>query len=193
VIYILIGVFGFVIAYAFDWVSLKGLPLVKQLVGLSAACLLVYATVMVCLSPAKFELPIFTLPLGGCLLLISLCLLVYSLFVEIPFRSTYTKQGVGNELITTGTYALVRHPGVIWFAFVFLALILLFPSTTLLLAAISWLIMDIIYVILQEKFFFPKMFPGYDEYQRQTPFLIPNRQSLSACLKTIKARTKERN
>ena len=191
--YILIGVLGFLVAYAFDWVSLKRLPVIKQLVGLVAACLLLYATVMVCLSPVKFELPPFTLPLGGCLLLISLCLLVYSLFVEIPFHSTYGDQGVGSKLITTGTYALVRHPGVIWLGLVFLSLALLFPSTTLFIAVTTWLVMDIIYVILQERLFFPKMFPDYLDYQRRTPFLVPNKQSFSACLKTIKPRTKARN
>ena len=192
-IYILIGVFGFLAAYAFDWVSLKRLPVIKPLVGLLAVCLLLYATVMVCISPTNFELPTFTLPLGGCLLLIFLCLLVYSLFIEIPFRSTYTKQGIGNKLITTGTYALTRHPGVIWLALVFLSLALLFPSTTLFLAAIIWLVMDIIHVTLKDQLLFHKMFPCYREYQRQTPFLIPNRQSLLACLRTINPRTNARN
>ena len=177
-------------AYVFDWASLKQLPVVKQLAGIAAVCFLGYSIVMVCISPAKLELPTFTKPLGGCLLLIFLPLLVYSLFIEIPFRSTYANQGFGKKLITAGTYALVRHPGVIWLAFVFLSLILLFPSTTLFLAIIAWLALDIIHVALQEKQFFTKMFPGYHDYQQQTPFLIPNRQSLSACLKTIKPQTK---
>jgi len=190
VIYILIGTLGFLIACAFDWASLKQLPVIKQLAGLVAVCLLVYAIVMVCLSPTKLELPTFTIPLGICLLLIFSPLLAYSLFIEIPFHSTYAKRGFGKRLITTGTYALVRHPGVIWLAFVFLSLILLFPSTTLFFAAIAWLALDVIHVALQEKLFFTKMFPSYHDYQQQTPFLIPNRQSLSACLKTIKPQTK---
>lgn len=178
-------------AFIFDWVSLKQLPsIVKRLVGVVAACLLVFAVVMVCITPAKFQLPSFTLPLGGCLLPVSLGLLVYSLFIDIPFRSTYADQGVGDKLMTTGTYALTRHPGVIWLTFVFLSLILLFPSTTLLLATVIWLIMDVIHVTLQDKLLFPKMFPGYHEYQRQTPFLIPTRQSLLACLRTARPRAK---
>ena len=186
----MVGVLGFLMAYVFDWASLKQLSVIKQLAGIAAVCLLGYAIVMVCISPAKLQLPIFTKPLGGCLLLIFLPLLVYSLFIEIPFRSTYAKRGFGKKLITVGTYALVRHPGVIWLAFVFLSLILLFPSTTLFLAAIAWLALDVIHVALQEKQFFIKMFPGYHYYQQQTPFLIPNRQSLSACLKTIKPQAK---
>jgi protein-S-isoprenylcysteine O-methyltransferase Ste14 len=192
-IYIIVGILGFAAALAFDWASLKRIPVIKQLVGLLAIFLLVYASVMVCHSPAKLELPIPARIIGGCLLPVFLCLLVYSLFIELPFRSTYAEQGVGNKLIGTGTYALVRHPGVIWLAIVYLSLALLFPSTTLFFAIIIWLVMDIIYVILQEKLFFLKMFPNYRDYQRQTPFLIPTRQSISACLKSIDRRTKARS
>jgi protein-S-isoprenylcysteine O-methyltransferase Ste14 len=191
-LYILIGICGFLAAYAFDWASLRNLRVIKQLTGLLAICLSVYATIMVCVTPIKFHLPFFTRPLGVALLLISLCLLVYSLFIEIPFHSTYAEKGVGNELTTTGTYALVRHPGVIWLTLVYLSLALLFPSTILFLAVTIWLIMDIILVTLQDKILFPKMFPAYREYQLKTPFLIPTKQSISACLRTIKPRIKVR-
>ncbi|MBN2462003.1 MAG: hypothetical protein JXB43_00190 [Dehalococcoidia bacterium] len=185
-VYIAIGVLGFAAAFAFEWASLKRVPVIKQLVGLVAISLLIYAAIMVCHSPTKLELPIFVRFIGGCLLVIFLSLLIYSLFIEIPFRNTYAKQGVGEKLIFTGTYALVRHPGVIWLAFVFLALALLYPSPTLFLAIVVWLLMDVIYITVQDKYFFPKMFPNYQDYKRQTPFLIPNKQSFFACLKTLK-------
>jgi protein-S-isoprenylcysteine O-methyltransferase Ste14 len=189
-VYIVIGVLGFAAAFAFDWASLKRIPVIKQLVGLLALSLLIYATIMVCHSPTKLELPIFARIIGSCLLVIFLFLLVYSLFIELPFRRTYTKQNVGKKLISTGTYALVRHPGVIWLAFVFLALTLLYPSTTLFLAIVIWLLMDLIYVTVQDKYFFPKMFPHYRDYKKQTPFLIPTKQSFFACLKTLRFPTR---
>ena len=192
-LYILIGVLGFLAAYGFDWLSLKQVPILKQLVGLLAVCLLLYSTVMVCLSQPEFTLPFFTIPLGACLLLISLSLLIYSLFIEIPFHITYAETGIGTKLITTGSYALTRHPGVIWLALIYLSLAILFPSPTLFLAITVWLIMDIIYVVLQDRIFFPKMFPDYHSYQRKTPFLIPTRQSISACLKTINPKKSARN
>jgi hypothetical protein len=46
--------------------------------------------------------------------------------------------------------------------------------------------MDILYVVIQERYFLPQMFPDYPEYKRQTPMLIPNRRSIAACLKTLK-------
>jgi protein-S-isoprenylcysteine O-methyltransferase Ste14 len=185
-LYIVVGVLGFAFAFAFDWASLKRVPVIKQLAGLVAFSLLIYATIMVCHSPIKLRVPIFAQIIGGCLLAVFLCLLIYSLFIEIPFRRTYTKHGVGEKLIYTGTYALVRHPGVIWLAFVFLALALVYPSTTLFLAAVIWLFMDVIYVTVQDKYFFPKMFPNYRDYKKQTPFLIPTKQSFFACLKTLR-------
>jgi len=192
VIYIVIGVLGFLVAVAFDWVSLKRLPAAtKQLVGLLSVGLLTYSTVMVCLTPEKFDFPFFAVPLGILLLLVSLFLLVYSLFIEIPFGSTYSSKGTSNKLTTTGTYALTRHPGVLWLALFYVALILLFPSATMIIATIVWIIMDIIWVLLEDKVFFPRMFPDHSSYQKQTPFLIPNRKSFSACLRTIRAAKRE--
>ncbi len=191
-IYILIGICGFLAVYAFDCASLNNLRVTKRLIGLLSIALLVYATIMVCIIPVKFHLPFFTLPLGVGLLVVSLCLLVYSLFIEIPFRSTYAQDGTSNKLITTGTYALARHPGVLWLALVYISLALLFPSTTLFIAVTVWLIMDVIIVTLQDKLSFPKMFRAYREYQLKTPFIIPTKQSISTCLKTIKPRIKVR-
>ncbi|MBN1376532.1 MAG: hypothetical protein JXA01_10320 [Dehalococcoidia bacterium] len=185
VIYIIIGIISFLIAYSYDWLSLKNIPLIQHIAGLAAAGLNIYATVMVCISPDKFDISVYVLVLGTCLLPVSLLLLIYSLFIEIPFRSTYLQKGIGSKLITTGTYALCRHPGVLWLTLVYLSLAMIFPSITLFLAVILWLIMDIIYVILQDNVFFIRMFPDYPEYQRRTPFLLPTRKSISACLKTL--------
>lgn len=185
VIYVIVGVISFLVAYAYDWLSLKNIPFIKQMAGLLAIILNVYATVMVCISPAKFDVPVYILVPGACLLAVSLSLLIYSLFIEIPFRSTYLQKEVSSKLVTTGTYALTRHPGVLWLALVYISLAMIFPSATLFIAVVIWLIMDIIYVVLQDRIFFVRMFPEYDSYRHRTPFLIPTRQSISACFKTI--------
>jgi len=94
--------------------------------------------------------------------------------------------GVGDRLIRTGTYALVRHPGVLWYALLLVSLIFVSKSKLLLVASPIWLAMDIVHVIIQEKFFFGKMFEDYEHYRRETPMLIPSRRSISACLRTIR-------
>jgi len=85
-------------------------------------------------------------------------------------------------LIKTGTYALVRHPGVIWYVLFLIALLLISRSRLLLIALPIWVFMDVLYVFIQEKFYFPHMFPGYGEYKKETPMLIPNRKSFSSFL-----------
>lgn len=182
--YILFGVLGFGLVFLFDWLSLRRLPLLKPLTWVVALALVVYAVVKLSLEAPKLSLPTFTIPLGFCLLIVSTCLLVYSLFIEIPFVATYVSVGT-TKLVTSGTYALVRHPWVIWLSLAFVSLFLIFPSTTLLLATLAWLGLNILHVCVQDRFLFPKMFPDYVDYQRRVPFLIPNRASLKACLRTL--------
>ena len=116
--------------------------------------------------------------------MLSILLLVYSLFLEIPFAKTYVGEGVGDQLITTGTYALVRHPGVLWLALFLLALVLVSGSRLLLIAAPAWIAADVLYVWLQEKLFLREVFPGYEAYRQETPMLLPSWKSMGRCYKT---------
>jgi len=184
--YITIGVLGFLVAYLFDVVSLRRIPRAKQSVGIVVVALIGYATLMACLKSERLELPIWLTWLGWALLSVSVPLLAYSLFINLPFRKTYVVPGVGDRLIRTGTYALVRHPGVSWYALLLVSLILVSKSKLLLIASPIWLAMDILHVMIQDKFFFGKMFKDYDEYRRETPMLIPSRRSISACLRTLR-------
>jgi len=118
-------------------------------------------------------------------------LLLVSLFLEIPFRQTDAADGVGDTLVKTGTYALVRHPGVLWLALFLASLILVSRSRLLLVAAPVWLFMDVLYVWVQECSYFTKMFPGYEQYQRETPMLIPNGESIAQCIRTFGVRGRE--
>jgi hypothetical protein len=80
---------------------------------------------------------------------------------------------------------LTRHPGILWYALGLISLILISQRQLILLAAPIWLLMDVLYVWLQDRFFFPRMFPDYPRYQRETPMLIPNRTSIARCLTTL--------
>ncbi len=182
--YILLGLLGFGLVFLFDWVSLKRLSVIKPFTWVAALALLVYAIVKLSLVTPKLSLPTFIFPLGLCLLVISIFLLIYSLFIEIPLSTTYVTT-TASKLVTSGTYALVRHPGVLWLALVFISLLLLFPSGILLLATIVWLGADVFLVFVQDRVLFPKMFADYSDYRRRTPFLIPNGASFKACLRTL--------
>ena len=181
-----LGCLGFLVIHLFDIISLKRLPGAKPFVWIVGGGLLVYALVMASLQPDKLSLPIWSTWLGWALLTISLILLIYSLFINLPFRKTYIAAGIGDKLIKSGLYALVRHPGVHWFTLVLLSLILVSKSSLLLIAAPIFILLDIVLVIVQDKFFFGRMFDGYDSYRQETPMLVPNRQSVNAFVNSLK-------
>ena len=180
------GCLGFLVIHLFDIVSLKRLPVAKPFTWIVGSGLLGYALVMACLQSDKLPLPIWSTWLGGALLTISLLLLIYSLFINLPFHKTYIATGVSDKLIRTGLYALVRHPGVHWFILLMLSLILVSKSSLLLIATPIFILLDIVLVIIQDKFFFGRMFDGYDSYRQETPMLVPNRQSLNAFINSLK-------
>lgn len=185
-IYIFIGILGFLIIHAFDIVSLKRIPVAKPFTWILGSGLLVYSLIMLCLRSNTLPLPIWSTWLGWGLLALSFCLLIHSLFINLPFRKTYLATGVGDRLITTGLYALVRHPGVHWFTITLLSLVLVSKSSQLLIAVPIWILLDIALVIVQDRFFFGKMFDGYDKYRQKTPMLVPNRQSTNVFINSLK-------
>ena len=179
------GVVGFLVAYLFDLVSLYHLSYAKQVVGFAAVGLIGYAHIMVCIRGERLLLSTSLSYIGWPLFFLAGLALIYSLFLEIPFKRTYITEGTGDKLVTTGTYALVRHPGVLWYALMLIGLTLISRRWLALFAAPIWFLMDVFYVWLQERFFFNQTFPGYELYKRQTPMLIPNRKSIVRCLQTI--------
>ncbi len=187
-IYIAIGVLGFLVIHLFDIVSLKKLAGAKPFTWIMGSGLLAYSLLVVCFAPDKLPLPIWSTWLGWGLFSISLALLIYSLFINLPFRKTYIATGVGDKLIKTGLYALVRHPGVYWFVLVLLSLMLVSKSSLLFIAAPIFILLDILLVVIQDKFFFGRMFDGYDSYRQETPMLVPNRQSINAFINSLNQR-----
>ena len=185
-IYIAIGAIGFTVIHLFDIVSLKRIPKAKPVTWALGSGLLIYSLVMICLAPDKLLLPSWLTWLGWGVLCVSLSLLVHSLFINLPFRQTYVAPGVGDKLVTTGVYALVRHPGVLWFTLFVLSLIPVSRSSLLLTAAPIFILLDILLVVIQDRFVFGRMFDGYDSYRRETPMLLPNRRSVNALLRSLR-------
>jgi protein-S-isoprenylcysteine O-methyltransferase Ste14 len=185
-VYIALGSLGFLAIHLFDIVSLKRIPGAKPVTWIAGSGLLAYSVTMVCLAPDKLPLPIWSIWLGWTLLLVSLSVLIYSLFINLPFRKTYIATGFGNKLVKTGLYALVRHPWLHWLILAMLSLILASRSSLMLIASPIWILLDILLVVVQDKFFFGRMFAGYDTYRRETPMFVPNRRSISAFIDSLK-------
>ena len=184
-IYVAVGIFGFIVIHFFDIVSLKRIRGAKPVTWVVGSGLLVYSLIMMSLAPDRLPLPMWSTWLGWGLLLVALLVLIYSLFINLPFRKTYITIGVGDKLITTGLYALVRHPGVHWFTLALIALVLVSRSVLLLIAAPILILLDILLVFVQDRFFFGRMFDGYDNYRRVTPMFLPNWQSVNAFIEGL--------
>jgi len=184
------GVLAFLVAYLWNWASLKKVAWGKQVIALLGFALHGYAIYAACwgVGVDRFALPAAVSWLGWSLLPVSAILLIYSWFIELPVSKTYVKPGVGSQLVTTGTWALTRHPGVLWYALGLIALLLATRSTVLLICVPVWIVMNIIYGVMEDVYFFPRMFPDYPQYKQQTPMLIPTRRSIAACLKTLRAK-----
>ena len=78
-----------------------------------------------------------------------------------------------------GVYALCRHPGVLWFAGLYVCLWAAFGLPLWEAASLSgW---NVLLVWFEDRCVFPAVLEGYDAYQQTTPFLLPNRRSIRAC------------
>jgi protein-S-isoprenylcysteine O-methyltransferase Ste14 len=101
-------------------------------------------------------------------------LLIYSVLVEIPLYSRKSESSK-RKAIKSGTYSFVRHPGFLWFLLLHLLLISIYRNRWFTLNSLFMVLLDFILVFLEDRFFFPKIFPNYREYMKNVPFLIPNR------------------
>jgi len=108
-------------------------------------------------------------------------MLIYSLFIELSFKKTYIKKS--HEVYQDGTYALCRHPGVLWLMFLILFLSMMTRSFDLFVMGINYTVINTLYIIYQEKLIFIHQFEGYRDYQQTVPFLIPTRKSFKAMIK----------
>lgn len=115
-----------------------------------------------------------------------LALMVYSLFFALPFKQTYLHGTKKREAYDRGVYAFCRHPGVLWFLLFYMAYATAAASGTLLIAGICFSALNILYALLQDYIFFPRIFLNYALYRRKVPFLVPTHASVRLFLTTIK-------
>lgn len=102
-----------------------------------------------------------------------MALLVYTLFFALPFDATYVKDSAKREAYTGGVYSICRHPGVLWLAGLYLCLMFVVSGPVSRIVFLLIIVGDILYVIYQDVYIFPRTFTNYGEYKKTTPFLIP--------------------
>ena len=105
-------------------------------------------------------------------------LLVWALFFSFPPKEAYVEGTRDRKVYTGGMYALCRHPGILWFCFLYGCLIpgAGFPPAL----ALLYCLLNILLGWVEDKWIFPRLFSDYDAYKLRAPFLIPTPKSLRA-------------
>lgn len=121
--------------------------------------------------------------LGGALA--SFVMLIYTLFFALPFKETYTEQSDKRRVYSSGVYALCRHPGILCFFGTYLLLGLAALPTGMISRCLLFSGLNLAYAWFQDRITFPKTFFDYSDYQKQVPFLIPTKASISVARETL--------
>lgn len=109
-------------------------------------------------------------------------LLIYTLFFALPFDETYVQDSQTRKAYKEGVYSLCRHPGVLWFSGLYLCLWGFTGEGRWGSFFLMMIFLNVLYVVFQDIWIFPSTFSDYEEYKKRTPFLLPNRRSIHACL-----------
>lgn len=174
------GVLSFGLMALSDW-----LGAVKKIPGAGA----VFAAACLVLAGASGGLLLETgagsgrsAPVFWCAAAGMLALLVYTVFVA-PGSGKPREDGK-LPLVDTGVYALCRHPGVLWLVGVYFFIWCACGGAAWLAAFLLFSAADALYVLWQDRAVFPISIQSYAEYQKSTPFLIPDRNSVRNCLRS---------
>ena len=180
-----VGCLAFIILLIFDLNKIFFFHKIVNFCFATGLALLAMSTIGILMGNyASFEVSLPFRLLFCALAIISLLLLVYSLFFWLPFGGTYIDVNQGNTVVDTGMYALCRHPGAIWVGFFYLFLWLASGKMMMFGAGIVWTIMNTMLVYVEDRWIFPKTLVGYDNYKTVVPFLIP---SFRTCKKKLLA------
>ncbi|MCK5761677.1 MAG: DUF1295 domain-containing protein [Candidatus Izimaplasma sp.] len=182
-IYLGLGILGFMLLLLFDICSLFKRNIIKYFFAFSGFALIITSSFFIIQLNSQISFSYWVRIISLVISSLFLCLLIYSVFIEVG-RNTYQYKNK-NKLITTGTYALSRHPGVLWFLLVYLFGAIYFQNSFVLSAGIIWTVINIIYVSIQERFIFRRIFDDYGSYIKSTPMILPSSHSFEKCITTL--------
>lgn len=158
-------------------------------VGAGLIGLAFFSTVLPGLSEPN-SLPAAVRVIAGILALGFFVLLIYLTFIT-GGRTNWKVKDVKKrwwekDLVTTGAYALCRHPSV-WAMFFFC--LLLVPAANLdPWYATIFSVCGLLLAMYEDINVFPVLMRGYNAYKDTTPFLFPTKESIRRCFKGKKAK-----
>lgn len=180
-VYLSIGVIGFVFYYLYDMNSIIWKTRYLHVTFILGTVLQIIATIGLILENREyFTFNLLWIVTG----LYNLTLLVYSLFFALPFDETYIKESNERKVYRKGVYSLCRHPGVLFYLGAYFSVALLYKTFMVSLAIMIWSFLNVIYIVIQDYWTFPHIFTDYASYKLETPFLVPTKKSLRKCIKS---------
>ena len=180
----ILGILGFFCCFVYDVNSIsRGLRGLRLLFPLGML-LVVAATVLMFFAAARADAfhgagDAILLVLGA----LAFLALLYCLFFALP-AGTYSEPGRKRTVVCAGAYALCRHPGLLCFFAMYLFWGCAAPKTPLLPSGMLFSLLDLLYVLFQDRVSFPRIFEDYAAYRRRVPFLIPTRDSFRLAIRT---------
>jgi protein-S-isoprenylcysteine O-methyltransferase Ste14 len=185
-LFVFLGCVSFLLLLLHDIATLRrGQAFWRSALTLGGFGTAAYSMFMVATLGEKYVFPPLVSVFGWFVFILFGLALLYALFGNLPLFNTYFRGPGDRTLVTTGMYALSRHPGLLWYCLMLAGLFMATGSKLLLVAALVWGLLDLLHVLVQDYYFFPRILPGYRQYQRETPMLIPTLTSLQRCLSTI--------
>lgn len=174
-----ICILAFILYYIYDYNQVKNNYKLVKSFFLIGTLLLGLATIL-----AVVETNFVIVNLYGLIFtLINLGLTIYTLFFALDFDSTYVSEQF--KVYDKGVYALCRHPGYIFLSLFYIGLWLAFKTSLLFEMMLVINILNFVYIVIQDKYIFVKVFVDYDSYKENVPFLMINKKSITKCFSDI--------
>lgn len=106
--------------------------------------------------------------------------MLYAVFFALP-SGTYSKPDSRRRAYRGGVYALCRHPGVLTYCLFYGFLYLSMPSAGGLTECAALCAGNLLYMLFQDFWSFPRIFSDYQDYKRETPMFFPTLNSIRRC------------
>lgn len=182
---IIIGIIGFFFLYIYEMNQILWKRNFIKTFFFTGFLLILLSTILtIGLEVGNYNPVLWQIVLAILLFALFTFLLIYTLFFSIPFEASYVEQFDERYAYTEKMYALCRHPGVLWLIGVYIALIIITPTTDIIILTLVINGLNILYVVIQDYWSFPVLFSDYNDYKKETPFLLPNIKSIKRTIST---------
>ena len=161
----ILGSSGYLLSGLFDVAILYNKPTLKKI--LYVGFVITAIPYVILFFPYSSPIPLLGRWIIFALLLFFALLLIYSVFIEVSFLAQ--KPGTFYK---KGTYSISRHPGFLWYTAINILVAIYFWDYRITLLCAGFCLDNLVLISIEDKFLFPKMFDEYQEYKKQTPFLL---------------------